>query len=85
MIVIMKRFEKLANDYCQKFKKSWDSHCIASDAYISGYNQAISDCESEMERSSDYLSSLGHVGEEPVEVEFKDGDHMIGSKLTDRS
>jgi hypothetical protein len=82
MKVKMTLKEKHAKEYCEKFKKSWDFYCIASDSYLNGYRQAIIDCNSDYDRAPDYLTNFDLVGEDEVEVELKDGEHMIGQKST---
>lgn len=69
MLVKMKKFEQICNDYCKKFKKNWEFYTIAGDAWLNGYyhgrKQELSD-------------------NEIVEVEFKDGEHQSGESFADR-
>lgn len=41
MIVTMKAYEKLCIDYCRKFKSTWEYYCLSKDAYLQGYNDAL--------------------------------------------
>jgi hypothetical protein len=75
--------EKKANDYCQKHKKSWEATIIAGDAYLAGYRQAREDCKNRLTGLIIGPIVLEEVGESKVEVEFKDGSHMTGAKISD--
>jgi len=83
MVVTMTDKEKKCNDYCQKHKKSWEASIIAGDAYLAGYRQALEDCKKELGAFNDYYNYLNDVGESKVDVEYKDGSHMLGAKSTD--
>lgn len=66
MLVKMKRFEKLANDYAKQFK-SWEHQIIARDAYLVAYAQGL--------RDEDNLFFV-EIHEE-VEVEFLNGEYQL--------
>lgn len=86
MKVTMKMYEKMAMDYCAKFKKDWATYCAVSDAYLNGYKDAMDnvllDCDQD-DFGNEPHWFIYDPGQEPVEVEFKDGSHMIGARSTD--
>lgn len=73
----MKRFEKLASDFSKKYKQ-WDYIIISSESYIAGYKQALLDANLVIKNQDGLLTQLhSFVGQEEVEVEFKDGSHQL--------
>lgn len=73
MIVKMKEYEKQAIDYSHQFK-SWELQCVAKDTYLAAYRRALQDAL----LYGDGQVNYNHlVGQAPVEVEFKNGDHQL--------
>lgn len=69
MLVKMKKFEQVCYDYCKRFKKNWEFYCISSDSWLNGYYHGLKQSQTD---------------NEIVEVEFKDGEHQIGARFSDR-
>lgn len=77
----MTRKEKQAVEYSRRFK-DWDYIIAAKDAYLAAYEdakqEAINICTNNGPSEEIDLTNLGN---EEVEMEFKDGDHQLSSKL----
>lgn len=65
MKVVMKRYEKLAVDYADKFT-SFDLKIAAKDSFLAGFHKGF----------SVELSDYDWIVEE-IEVEFLDGEHQL--------
>jgi len=85
MIVKMKAREKKCVEYADKrFKKSWELSACSKDSYLEGYRQAVEDCKARLNGLIVGPVVLNDVGCEEVEMEFKDGEHMLGTKMLDK-
>lgn len=84
MKVKMKSVEVKCIESNAKFKKNWEFYCIANGAWLSGYKQAIEDLTELLAHDNNALTALYHVGQQVVEMEFKDGSHQIGAKMSDK-
>ena len=84
MKVKMKSVEAKCLESNAKHKKSWENYCIGKDQYLKGYKQAVADLTELLAHDNNALTALYHVGQQAVEMEFKDGSHQIGAKMSDK-
>lgn len=82
MITKMKLLENLARLYSKKFSANWDYYCIASDAYQAGF-KAAREMSTELIKKPAWIvvRDTPTLGEELVDVELKDGEHQLNSKM----
>lgn len=101
MIAKMKQLESWCNDYCKKHKASWEHGIIANDAWLDGYRRGIAEASSVVSGSvshsdctpdnmEDFItmtltSEIEYVGQNSVEVEFKDGSHQYKAGMSDET
>lgn len=77
MKVKMKSWEKSAIEHARRFTSSWDYWILSASGFQEGYKQAREDANKELLKN--ILFNPLEAGEEPVEVEFKDGKHSLAA------
>lgn len=78
MKVLMTSKEAQCVKYARRFP-SWEYVCLTKDAFLAGYEAAKQDALNKMAGKAN-IAILNRVGEEPVEMEFKDGEHQLSSQ-----
>jgi hypothetical protein len=76
MKVTMKQYEKQALDYSSRFK-NWEIQAATKDAYLEAYKQALLDANEYIKEYGDDSFLELYVGQDPVEVEFNNGEHQL--------
>lgn len=86
----MKKYLVDVMNHARRFAKAWDYYCVASDAYLAGYQKAREDANNKL---NDYYlrnalngcqdygyqikEEVKTLGESDVEVQRIDGDHQL--------
>jgi hypothetical protein len=84
MKVKMKTVEVKCNEQRERLKKNWEFYTIAGDAYLKGFKDCVDMLTELLAHDNNALTALYHVGQQVVEMEFKDGSHQIGAKMSDK-
>jgi len=84
MKVKMKTVEVSCNEYRERFKKNWEFYALAGDSYLNGFKDAVDMLTEMLAHDNNALTALYHVGQQVVEIEFNNGSHQIGAKMSDK-